>query len=195
MILQAKWFVGVGDLRRCTVGIGVGRLIVQLGVWPTVQKVWNKGATQRGTETGAGAQQSRSIIARCIVRRVAVCDALQKISIIDHCLNRRCVGTATLPVMLTEAYWLLIWFGAVNCALGSTANSSTGEVPGPLSTGVRRCDVEMQLGPLTSPADIAIEILHVGGLQIAPSILVQHGAGDIGGYIVDLLAVLEFTWI
>ena len=53
-------------------------------------------------------------------------------------------------------------------------------------------DVEVQLGPVAPPTDIAIEVLQVRRLQIAPAVLVQHRAGNIGRCIIDLLAVLEF---
>ena len=47
--------------------------------------------------------------------------------------------------------------------------------------------------PLAAPADVAVEILQVGGLQIAPAALVQPVAGDIGRCVAGLLAVLELA--
>ena len=42
--------------------------------------------------------------------------------------------TAKLPDRLTCVKRLLIRLGPVNCAAGSAASSSTGDVPGPFST-------------------------------------------------------------
>ena len=58
---------------------------------------------------------------------------------------------------------------------------------------MRRRDVEVQFGAVAAPADIAEDILQVGRLQITPAALVQHGAGDIGRFVADLLAVLELA--
>ena len=51
----------------------------------------------------------------------------------------------------------------------------------------------MQLAGIATPADIAVEILQVGGLQIAPATLVRRAARDIDRGVAALLAVLEGT--
>src|SRR5580704_6018113 len=51
----------------------------------------------------------------------------------------------------------------------------------------------MQLAAVAPPANVAIYILQIRRLQIAPAILVQHGTRHIGGRIARLQAVLELT--
>ena len=58
---------------------------------------------------------------------------------------------------------------------------------------MRRRDVEVQFGAVAAPADVTVDVLQVGRLQIAPAILVQRGTRDIGGCVADLLAVLELA--
>ena len=58
---------------------------------------------------------------------------------------------------------------------------------------MRAGDVEVQLGALAPPADIAVQILQVSRSQIAPAVLVQDGPRDIGRRVADLPAVLELA--
>jgi hypothetical protein len=49
----------------------------------------------------------------------------------------------------------------------------------------------MQLAGVTAPADIAVEILEVGRLQIAPAILMHPARRDVHSGIATLLAIFE----
>src|SRR5277367_1435761 len=51
----------------------------------------------------------------------------------------------------------------------------------------------MQLAAVAPPANVAIYVLQIRRLQIAPAILVQHRARDIGGRVTRLQTVLELT--
>ena len=47
-LFESEQRVGVGDLRRRAVGIGVGGLVVQLGIGSAVQEIRDERAAQRG---------------------------------------------------------------------------------------------------------------------------------------------------
>ncbi len=51
----------------------------------------------------------------------------------------------------------------------------------------------MHLGAVAAPADIAVEVLDVRGLQVAPAVLMLLGGGDVGADVAHLLAVLDFA--
>ena len=66
-----------------------------------------------------------------------------------------------------------------------------GRGAGPVQHGVGDQHVEVQFAFIATPADVAVESLEVGGLQVAPAALVQSAGSDVDRRVAALLAVLE----
>ena len=67
--------------------------------------------------------------------------------------------------------------------------------PRPVEPRLGSRDVDVDFPAIAPPAEIAVKITEIGGLQIAPTALVQAGRRNIGGYIVALDAVLQISLI
>ena len=193
VVFQAEHIVGVGDLRRCAIGIGVGGLVVELRIRAAIQEVRDERAAQRGAETCVEAQQPGAIVAGRVVRRVAVGDPLQEIAVVGQRLDRGGVGHVHVAGQADRGVLVadLIRRGELGARVDRQQLDRRGA--GAVEHGMRRRDVEVQLGALAPPADIAVDVLQIGRLQIAPAVLVQHRAGDIGRCVAGLLAVLELA--
>ena len=58
---------------------------------------------------------------------------------------------------------------------------------------MRQRDVGVHLATLAAPAEVTIEIVDFGGLQVAPAALLESVAGNVEGRVAVLVAVLELA--
>ncbi len=144
--------------------------------------------------SGGGATQEAVLgarPARRVVGGVAVGHALHEVVVVGDGLQRVVVGDVKIPVHadLDEVVADLVRAGELRTRIGGEQFDRRGAWPVQLRMGDQH--VRMHLGGIAAPADVAVEVLQVGGLQVAPAALVLIARREIGRGVADLLAVLH----
>ena len=182
MIVAAEQLAGIGELRAAAIAMRARGLGVELAVLPAGQEVADQATARGRAGPSRKAQQAGKVVvlARRVVGRIAVDHPLLEVAVVAQRLQRKRVAELDVGRQVCRRIAVGDQVGCRELHIRRGGQELDGR--GARSVQVRICrrHVEVQLGFLAAPADVSEHVLDVGRLQIAPTVLVQGAAGDVG---------------